>query len=149
MICTKCYHEFSWLNEACPNCGAPFDGKDCDWRMPIARLVRWLCPQQVKTRAQFSLTRMFVSMTVIAAGTGLFAFLFRSVMSPEAHYAIQGRVTELGLLAGALVGAGAGLLARRPLIGFCVGAAAGIVLTIFLYLIWLALAYSQMQPPGR
>ena len=149
VICNNCYNEFSWRDETCPTCGVQTAGPVCGLRIWIARWVSKLTSSPENAGPQFTLKRMFVGVTMMALGIGLFAFLIRP-MAPAIHLVIQGSVGELLLFAGALVGAGAGSLCRRPIVGAAVGAIAGVFLTMFLYAIIAIWAFSQMRfkPPN-
>ncbi len=127
VICNNCYNEFSWPDETCPTCGVQTAGPVCGLRIWIARWVSKLTSSPENAGPQFTLKRMFVGVTMMALGIGLFAFLIRP-MAPAMHLVIQGSVGELLLFAGALVGAGAGSLCRRPIVGAAVGAIAGVFL---------------------
>jgi hypothetical protein len=84
------------------------------------------------TKTQFSLARLFFSMTAIACGLGGFVLLFRAFHSNDFNF-------PFGMLVALLSGAatGAGLLApfRRPVLGAFLGMLP-IVLLIALFF-WL------------
>jgi hypothetical protein len=140
MICAKCYNEYSWLDEKCPNCGEPAKGR--------GRWVRRLRSRPVELRWQFSLQRMFIGMTMMALGIGLCMFATRPGLFQVDRTTIQDNVTMLLLVGVAIFGAGAGSLYRRPIWGAAFGAAASIWLAAILYAIALAWAFSHIKPPS-
>jgi len=143
MLCAKCYNEFSWLDENCPNCGEPTTGRWRGLRVWFGRLISMKPPQPRNAKPQFALKRLFVCLTLISIGIGLFMLVrFRR----ESQF-IYEWTTSIVLSSWAAIGAGFGSLHRRLAVGIVVGAISGVIVIGFIYMLLVGWAFSHMRPP--